>query len=95
MGQPAREQRPRGVSQIGQNMGNKSMNSGKVLRGAVEPVRGASLPSVKLGNEVAKNVGVGGPGAGRTVHPSGGQHSLAEPKALPTGRPVVLEPGRR
>lgn len=26
-----------------------------------------------LGNELAKNVGKGGPGAGRTVHPSGSQ----------------------
>lgn len=26
-----------------------------------------------LGNELAKNVGKGGPGAGRTVHPTGSQ----------------------
>lgn len=29
--------------------------------------------SKPLGNELAKNVGAGGPGAGRTVHPSGSQ----------------------
>jgi hypothetical protein len=98
MGQPAREQRPRGVSQIGQNMGNHATNSGRVLRGGVEPVRGAAMPSVPLGNEVAKNVGAGGPGRGRTVMTSGtqGQHGpVAGEPAPASGRPVVLEPGRR
>ena len=98
MGQPAREQRPRGVSQIGSSMGSHSTDSGKVLRGAVEPVRGARMPSVPLGNEVAKNVGGGGPGTGRAVMTSGtqGQHGPVAGKPAPaSGRPVVLEPGRR
>ncbi len=35
--------------------------------------KATAVPGVKLGNEVAKNVKGGGPGAGRTVHASGGQ----------------------
>lgn len=72
-GRRAREERPRGVSQIGSAMGNHAMGKGGNLRGAVEPVRGARQQAggpggVPLGNEVALNVGKGGPGAGRTLY---------------------------
>jgi hypothetical protein len=66
--------RVRGVSQIGSSLGNHSTNSGKILRKAVEPVRGGPRPTaadVPLGNAVAtQGIGVGG---GRTVTRSGGQ----------------------
>jgi hypothetical protein len=81
-GQPSTRINPRGVSQIGSSMSNHSMDSsGKKLTKSVEPVRGASMPGVKLGNEVAKNVGGGGPGAGRQVMGSGtqGQHGPVAP----------------
>ena len=40
-------------------------------------------PNAKpLGNELAKNVGKGGPGAGRTVHPNGSQNKS------PTAQPM-------
>jgi hypothetical protein len=72
-GSAARAQSPRGVSQIGQNLGNHSTdNSGKKLTKSVEPVRGAAISSVKLGNEVAAST-VCGPGGSRTVMRSGGQ----------------------
>ena len=64
---------PRGVSQIGSSMSNHSMDSGgKKLTKAVEPVRGASMPDHRLGNETAKAAGQG-PGAGRSVMRSGSQ----------------------
>ena len=68
VGAAARVMRPQGVSQIGSSIGNRVTNSGRTLSGAVEPVRGKALPaglSVPLGNQVALNVGRGGPGAGR------------------------------
>ena len=42
MGQPAREMRPKGVSQIGQSMGNHATGSGRNLTRSVEPC-GANL----------------------------------------------------
>ena len=85
MGQPAREMRPRGVSQIGSNLGNKSMDSGgKILKGAVEPVRGQSLRSVPLGNETAKSTA-------RTVMARGtqGQHGPPEGRSPQAGRDIL------
>jgi hypothetical protein len=90
-GQSAQEKKVRGVSQIGQSMGNHATQSGRTLTRAVEPVRGGPIPgvgSVKLGNEVARNVGTGGPGAGRMVHASGSQTQHGSV----AGRPVA--PGR-
>jgi hypothetical protein len=73
-GTPAREMRPRGVSQIGSSMGNHPTEGGRKATRAVEPVRGAALPSainVPLGNEIAaRGLGVGG---GRDVSRSGSQ----------------------
>jgi hypothetical protein len=43
--------------------------------------------SKPLGNELAKNVGKGGPGAGRTVHPSGSQ------QGTPNSTPIVSPGG--
>ena len=45
VGAPAREMSPKGVSQIGSSMGNRATNSGRILPGAVEPVRGKALPA--------------------------------------------------
>jgi hypothetical protein len=84
-GMPARNQSPRGVSQIGSSMGNHATEGGgKTLKGGVEQVQRGVIPgvgSVKLGNEVAKNVGGGGPGTGRVVMGCGtqGMHGPAAP----------------
>jgi hypothetical protein len=94
-GQPAKEMRPKGVSQIGQSLGNHSMDSGgKRLTRSVEPVRGASMRSVPLGNETAKSAG-SGPGAGRTVMGSGsqGQHGGVAGSVKPAGRDILSEFG--
>jgi hypothetical protein len=60
--------RPRGVSQIGESIGNKSTETGKVKGIPSEKIQGARLPaglSVPLGQAVALNVAGGGPGKGR------------------------------
>jgi hypothetical protein len=61
------------VSQIGQSLGNHATESGKVLRGVrADPYRPPNFQPVKLGNEIATNVGKGGPGAGRTLYGQSG-----------------------
>jgi hypothetical protein len=56
---------PAGVSQLGQKVANPQ---------AFEPVhQGPSFQKVKFGNELATNVGAGGPGKGRKVLPAGTQ----------------------
>jgi hypothetical protein len=94
VGAPAREQRPAGVSQIGSSIGNHATEGPKILRKGVEPVRGAPIAgglNVKLGNEVAKNVGLGGPGKGREVMRSGSQstHGPVAGTSKPAGREIL------
>jgi hypothetical protein len=54
---------------------------------------GASIP---LGNQVALNVGKGGPGAGRTIHTRGsqGHHGPANPGSSPPARDILSEFGK-
>jgi hypothetical protein len=68
------------VAQLGQRQGDHATNkpgstgySGVGLIGPKQPI------SVKLGNEVALNVGKGGPGAGRKVYSSGSQCQTGTP----------------
>ncbi len=98
-GQPSTRINPKGVSQIGQQMGNHSMESGgKPLTRSVEPVRAGAvgaMGSVRLGNECALDVGKGGPGAGRTVMRAGGQgqHGPVAGSPAPTGRDILNDFG--
>jgi hypothetical protein len=75
-GKPGRQQHPGGVSQIGEGVGSHATNKTDTgYRG--DPVRGAFRPpgspgGVKLGNEIAGNVGKGAPGAGRTLYGQSG-----------------------
>ena len=100
-GERAREMHPKGVSQIGTQRANHSTNSSKILRKDIEPVRGELKPSggpggVPLGNEVAKNVGKGGPGAGRVLYGqsgSQGQHGPVAGSPKPAGRDMLSEFG--
>jgi hypothetical protein len=65
-GQPAKGTSPGAADQFGQAMGAK--------RAVQMPEQGRAYNSgVKLGNEACNDVGPGGPGTGRTVHPAGGQ----------------------
>jgi hypothetical protein len=72
-GTGSRSTRPAGVAMFGQMQGSH------VTRGEESTYRGEPLHNnrsfqpVKFGNEVALNVGKGGPGAGRDTHPCGGQ----------------------
>jgi hypothetical protein len=86
-GQSARAQNPGGVAQIGQSQGNHSTDSAKILRGGVEPVRGAALTNHELGNECAVNT-VCGPGGSRTVAKAGtnAQHGPVAGTVRPPGR---------
>jgi len=72
-GAPREGINPGYAGQIGGALGNKVMNQGKPVTGAAEPMYGVAPYKSALGNEVAGNVGKGGPGTGRTVHRSGSQ----------------------
>jgi hypothetical protein len=64
---------PAGVAQIGQRQGNHVTNRGATEYGGINPFgAGQGYPS-KLGNEVALNVGKGGPGTGRKIYSCGTQ----------------------
>lgn len=69
--------RPAAVSQWGEALGNKAMGVSGKLKGAAEKYAGPAPISVPLGNQVALNVGKGGPGTGRTVMRSGSQTGTA------------------
>jgi hypothetical protein len=60
---------------------------GSILRKDVTPIYGGNAPTnaaQKLGNEVALNVGKGGPGAGRTMYgKSGSQQQYGSPAGQP------------
>ena len=68
-----------GVAQIGARQGNHFTQGGADGRmesryGGVDVYStGPGYNKVKYGNEVAKNVGAGGPGTGRTIYASGSQ----------------------
>src|SRR5262249_7009194 len=74
-GTGSRGTRPAGVQMFGTMQGNHVTTHG----GSATDYRGERLHNdksfqpVKFGNEVALNVGKGGPGKGREVMPQGGQ----------------------
>jgi hypothetical protein len=85
---------------LGESVGNKATDSSKMLRKSADPVRKGSFPAgsvgaVKLGNELAGNVGGGGPGTGREVMRSGtqGQHGNANPGIARPGADKPIFPG--
>jgi hypothetical protein len=92
-----RSARPAGVAQIGASQGNHVTTYG----GAATPYRGERLHNdrtfqpVPFGNELALNVGKGGPGAGRTLYGQSGQqgmHGSANPgDPRPNPRREALE----
>ena len=68
------------VGNIGRSVGDHTTEQGTVKRPNT-PLSVDVKAAVRLGNEVALNVGRGGPGTGRVVHPSGSQsqHSPVNP----------------
>jgi hypothetical protein len=88
-GASARIVSPRGVSQIGSSIGNKSTETGKVKGNPVEAAHRGPLPaglSVPLGNSLAKNVGAGGPGTGRKNYGQSGSQCVTGPVNPGLGR---------
>jgi hypothetical protein len=95
-GSGSRGTNPGGVGQLGQIQGSH------VTRGEESNYRGDPLHSgrsfqpVPFGNEVALNVGGGGPGKGRDVHASGSQgvHGGTNPgNPRPQGRDILSSYG--
>jgi hypothetical protein len=88
---------PGAVSQIGNMKGSHVMGNGgrEVQRPSQPIVQGTPRAPVPMGNEVAKNVGRGSPGAGRTVHASGsqGQHGAPVQGSSPAPRDILSEFG--
>jgi len=62
-----------GIAQLGQAQGNHVTEQDSTSYHGVSRDGGQGYNKVKFGNELALNVGKGGPGAGRTVMPCGGQ----------------------
>jgi hypothetical protein len=82
---------PGSASRIGHSVGNHTM-SGDTRR-PPEPLVTGTMKQVPLGNQVAGNVGKGGPGAGRIVHRSGSQaqHGPVAGSVQPQGRDILSD----
>ena len=99
VGKGATRVNERGVSQIGQSLGDHITERRQTVD-PVERVRAGAMGgmgNVPLGNTVAKNVGAGGPGAGRNVMHCGSQgvHGSPNPgNPRPAGRDMLAEFGR-
>jgi len=91
-GTGSRGTNPGGVGQLGQMQGTHTTN-----RRTESDYRGERLHNdrtfqpVKFGNEVALNVGKGGPGTGRDVHSAGSQscHGDVAGTRRPAGRGIL------
>jgi hypothetical protein len=88
-GSGSKSTRPAGVSQIGYAVGDHTTNrpgssgyKGEKLHGPAE----RNFQPTKFGNEVALNVGKGGPGTGRTLHGQAGSQGCH-------GQPAQGAPG--
>jgi hypothetical protein len=80
-GQRAQQMHQSGVSQIGESVGDHITKRGGSSGYRGDPVRGGLRPagspgSVALGNQVAGNVGGGGPGKGRTLYGQSGVQGM-------------------
>jgi hypothetical protein len=93
-GQARKEKRVAAVSQIGQSMGNHVTDRRQVVN-PIERLEGRQGISVPLGNEVARNVGGGGPGAGRVVMKTGSQstHGSVNPGRSTPARDILNDFG--
>jgi len=82
--------------QLGRMLGNHSTEGGRGQSAKQSLHQGPGFQPVKYGNEVALNVGGGGPGIGRTVMPRGQQahHGPANPGNAPS-KADVLEHWKR
>jgi hypothetical protein len=85
--------RPAGAAQIGLMVGDHATHTGKSTGYTGEKLHGPASRNfpTRLGNEVALNVGKGGPGTGRDVHASGsqGQHGSPAGNAPARSRDIL------
>jgi hypothetical protein len=96
VGGPARKVKPAGAAQFGRAQGAMRDGAKVTSRNSAEPVFCGPLPGVgsqKLGNEVAGNIGAGGPGAGRVVRRSGFQSPTPPVQPREQGRDTLAEFG--
>ena len=102
-GKPAMGVRPGYVDTLGNMRGNHATEVGRALNNTT-PMQTVKPPiSVPLGNELATNVGAGGPGTGRKVMATGtqGQYGKSDPGNRPTGkvdvgsRAILGRPGQK
>jgi hypothetical protein len=88
-GSGSKSTNPGGVGQIGQSQGTHVTRHGESdYRGEIFH-KPPNFQPVKFGNEVALNVGKGGPGTGRTTYASGSQDCHGTP-AQGSPRPNAL-----
>jgi hypothetical protein len=97
-GRPSSRVNPGGADQLGQQMsnhvtGDMGGRSTKLPNPATPMIAGSmtGVGATKLGNEVALNVGAGGPGTGRTVQHCGtqGQHGPVNPGKSTPARDIL------
>lgn len=93
-GSAARVQNVKGVSQIGQSLGNHATDSGRTMKGVAVTTMGPAIGGARLGNEVAAST-VCGVGGSRTVMRSGaqGQHGPVNPGQPTPGASKPIFPG--
>jgi hypothetical protein len=72
---------PGWAGQKGQMQGNHITNKDSTGYRGEPKFTGQNFQPTKFGNEVALNVGKGGPGTGRDVHPCGSQGMQGRPEA--------------
>ena len=96
-GTPARGINPAAVAQLGGVYGNHSTDHSKVLPYRGEDYLVGKTPAggaVPLGNQIATNIGKGGPGTGREVFRCGSQGSPGPVRSpIATGRDTLAEFG--
>jgi hypothetical protein len=97
VGTPARGINPGAVAQLGATQGNHATDHSKILPYNGESYLVGKTPAggaVPLGNQIATNVGKGGPGAGREVMRCGSQTGVSPVRSpVATGRDILNEFG--
>ena len=93
-GGPGRVQNVKGVSQVGQALGNHATDGTRIMKGVAVTTVGAPIGGTKLGNAVAAST-VCGPGGSRSVMATGSQqqHGMPEGRAAPQGRDILSDFG--
>jgi hypothetical protein len=64
---------PAAAAQLGAHLSDHITERGKVLRNPADRLLTGTMPQVPSGNDLARNVGRGGPGAGRNIYRTGTQ----------------------